>query len=53
MSAFSVVTLSIKFPALTIRRVAVGTQIGQELPEPQCECGEGGLARVWFLVDMM
>lgn len=44
VSVFSVVTLSIKFPALTMGG-AVGTQIGQEFLLPPREVGERALAR--------
>lgn len=45
VSVFSVVTLSIKFPALTMLGGAVVTQIGQEFLLPLCEVGERGFAR--------
>lgn len=45
VSVFSVVTLSIKFPALTMLGGAVVTQIGQGFLLPLCEVGERGFVR--------
>lgn len=50
VSVFSVVTLSIKFPALTMGGGEVGTQIGQEFLLPLHEVRERSLVRVGFLV---